>query len=51
MSDAKRNINHAIKTNNGKSPNWSCNFLTPEQAHDFGKFKLKKYSKFNFSKN
>ena len=51
IEDAKRNVNHAIKTYNQKRPHWSCNFLTPIQAHHFGKFKLKKYSKFNFSKN
>lgn len=26
-------------------------FLTHEQPYNFGKFNLKKYSKFNFSKN
>ena len=51
IGDAKRNVNHAIKIYNQKRPHWSCQFLTPNQAHKFGKFKLKKYSKFNFSKN
>jgi len=51
IKDAFRNVNHAIKTYNHKRPHWSCQFLTPEQAHKFGKFKLKKYSKFKFSKN
>jgi len=51
MDDAKRNVNHAIKTYNQKRPHWSCQFLIPEQAHKKGKFKLKKWSKFKFSEN
>ena len=51
MDEARRNVNHAIKIYNKKRPHWSCQFLTPEQAHENGKFKLKKWSKFNFSNN
>lgn len=51
ISDAFKNVNHAIITYNHKRPHWSCHLLTPEQAHKFGKFKLKKWSKYIFSKN
>ncbi len=32
-------------------PHWPGHFLTPNQAQKIGKFYLKKYSKFQFSKN
>ena len=51
IQEAKRNVNHAIKIYNQKRPHWSCQFLTPEQAHKKGKFILKNWSKFKFSKN
>lgn len=51
IQEVKRNVNHAIKIYNHKRPHWSCKFLTPEQAHKKGKFKLKNWSKFKFSKN
>jgi len=50
-SDARRNINHALQTYNRKRPHLSCEYLTPEQAHRYGKYKLKKWTKCKFSKN
>ena len=51
IPDAKRNVHHAIKIYNEKRPHWSCEFLTPNQAHQFGNFRLRKWSKSIFSKN
>lgn len=41
----------SIKIYNEERPHMSCNYLTPEQAHRYGKYKLRKWSKFKFSKN
>ncbi len=51
ISDAHRNLNHAIYTYNSKRPHWSCELLTPEKAHEFGKYKLKKWSKSKLTTN
>ena len=59
VEDAKRNIKKAIYIYNNIRPHWSCNLMTPEQAHRKGKFKLKSWSRksksfslnSNFSKN
>ena len=42
IGEAKRNVNHALKVYNKKRPHWSCQFLIPDQAHEFGRFKQKK---------
>jgi len=59
VEDAKRNIKKAIYNYNNIRPHWSCDLMTPEQAHKSGKFKLKSWSRksksislnSNFSKN
>ena len=44
-------IKQAIYIYNNERPHLSCNYLTPNQAHKLGRYKLPKWSKFNFSKN
>jgi len=50
-SEARKNLNHAIRIYNCKRPHLSCNYLFPQQAHRYGKYKLKKWTKLGFSKN
>jgi putative transposase len=40
---AVKEIKYAIKTYNTFRPHLSCGKLTPQQAHDFGTYKLKKW--------
>lgn len=50
-SEIENVVKKAILIYNNERPHLSCNFLTPEQAHRKGKFKLKKWSKFKFNQN
>lgn len=43
--EATKIIHHAIKTYNNLRPHLSCQYLTPNQAHNGLKFKLKTYKK------
>lgn len=38
-------VHHAIYTYNNERPHLSCEYLTPNEAHTKGKYKLKKWSK------
>jgi transposase InsO family protein len=40
---AVKEIKYAIETYNTFRPHFSCEMMTPQQAHDFGKYKLKKW--------
>jgi putative transposase len=40
---AVKEIKYAIETYNTFRPHFSCEKLTPQQAHEFGKYKLKKW--------
>ncbi len=40
---AIKEIKYAIATYNTKRPHLSCNMMTPEQAHENGRFKIKKW--------
>jgi len=40
---AVKEIKHAIETYNTFRPHFSCEKLTPQQAHEFGTYKLKKW--------
>jgi len=46
--DAYRIVNQAINIYNFERPHLSCDYLTPAQAHEFGDYELKSWSK-NFS--
>jgi len=50
-SEIENLIKQAIFIYNNERPHLSCNYLTPEQAHKSGRYKLPKWSKYNFSKN
>jgi len=51
FSQAQREIKYAIKTYNSKRPHLSCNFLTPINAHRFGNYKLKTWSRLSTNKH
>ena len=40
---AVKEIKYAIETYNTFRPHFSCEMMTPQQAHDFGTYKLKKW--------
>ena len=44
-------VAQAINIYNSERPHLSCNYLTPNQAHAYGRYKLRKWSKCAFSKN
>jgi putative transposase len=44
-SDAFRIVNQSISIYNFERPHLSCHYLTPAQAHEFGNYELKKWSK------
>jgi len=48
--DARLEIERCINVYNTNRPHQSCNFLTPDQAHRFGNYEMKKWSRKNFSK-
>ncbi len=43
LQQASKEIKYAIETYNTFSPHFSCQRLTPQQAHDFGNYTLKKW--------
>lgn len=43
LQQASKEIKYAIETYNTFRPHFSCQKLTPQQAHDFGNYKLKKW--------
>jgi len=43
LQHASKEIKYAIETYNTFRPHFSCQKLTPQQAHDFGNYKLKKW--------
>jgi transposase InsO family protein len=50
MKEAKRVVNQTIGIYNYERPHLSCDYLTPAQAHDYGNYELKRWSKKNSSK-
>lgn len=42
-AQAAKEIKYAIETYNSLRPHFSCDMMTPQQAHAMGKFKLKKW--------
>ena len=48
IKEAKREVKKTILIYNNLRPHTSCNFLTPDQAHLIGDYKLKKWKK-NYS--
>ena len=38
-------VDKSINSYNKQRPHWSNYFLTPEEAHDHGKFRMKTYKK------
>jgi len=44
-SEAKSIVNQSISIYNYERPHLSCQYLTPVQAHEFGNYELKKWSK------
>jgi putative transposase len=51
FSQAHREIKYVIQTYNSKRPHLSCNFLTPINAHRFGKYKLRSWSRLSTNKH
>jgi putative transposase len=49
--EIRREIMRAIWIYNTKRMHISCNYMTPEQAHKRGKYKLKKWNKKYMSKS
>lgn len=45
VAEARKNIENAIFIYNNIRPLWSCNLMTPEQAHRKGKLKFKSWSR------
>lgn len=42
-------VTNSISIYNKMRPHWSCNLMTPEQAHTQGKFKYKKWGKYSIT--
>ena len=47
----ERIVKNAIEIYNEERPHMSCELLTPNQAHRRGKYKLRKWSRYKYSKN
>jgi len=50
-SEIENVVKQAIHIYNNYRPHFSCNLLTPNQAHKHGRYKMKKWSNFKFTNN
>lgn len=48
-NEVNRIVSSSISKYNNMRPHFSCQLMTPEQAHVKGKFKMKKWGKFSFN--
>lgn len=51
QAQAHREIKRAIELYNCKRPHLTCEYLTPEQAHRFGKYRLRSWSRLSTNKH